>query len=87
MAEKDIRIIDEKLNAVSGGLTEEEYYAQAKKFGHVDTEAHLLEGTTCPDCQWGKLHFLRYQPGPFGNKEGVYYCELCHEYTVTALMK
>ncbi len=80
-------IIEENLSAVSGGYTEEEYYAQAEKFGHIDTEAHLLEGTKCPDCGWGKLTFWKYQPGPFGNKEGVYYCDTCHEYTITVLRK
>ena len=35
----------------------------------------------------GRLSFLRYQPGPFDNKEAVYYCDLCHEYTVTGLKK
>lgn len=49
-------IIEENLSAVSGGYTEEEYYAQAEKFGHIDTEAHLLEGTKCPDCGWVSLH-------------------------------
>ena len=87
MTDNEKRIEDEKLNKVTGGITEEEYYAQAKKFGHLDSEEHLLEGTTCPDCQWGKLRFCRYQPGPFGNREAVYSCDLCHEYTVAALPK
>ena len=80
-------ICPEKLETVSGGKTEEEYYAGFERFGHIDTEEHLLEGTTCRDCGWGKLRFWKYQPGPFGNREAVYECDSCGEYTVAALRK
>ena len=80
-------ICPETLESVSGGKTEEEYYADFERFGHIDTEAHLLEGTTCRDCGWGKLRFWKYQPGPFGNQEAVYECDSCREYTVAALRK
>ncbi|MBR4456035.1 MAG: hypothetical protein IKS32_07400 [Solobacterium sp.] len=82
------RIIDSKvLKKVSGGATEEEYYAEYEKFGLIDTEDHLLEGKTCRDCSFGKLRFWKYQPGPFGNKEAVYYCGACSEYTIAPLRK
>ena len=85
---KNKKVIDnEVLKSVAGGQTEEEYYAELAKFGLLDTEEHLLNGKKCGDCNMGKLSFLRYQPGPFGNKEAVYYCNLCHEYTVTGLRK
>lgn len=78
---------NEKLEEVAGGGTEEEYYAEHEKFGLIDDESHRLEGTTCRDCGCGKLKFWRYQPGPFGNKEAVYYCQTCHEYVITVLRK
>ena len=84
---KENKLIEEELEKVSGGYSEEEYYAEFEKFGLIDTEEHLLSGRTCQDCSRGKLRFWRYQPGPFGNKEAVYYCDLCHEYTIAALRK
>ena len=75
------------LEQVTGGESEEQYYAEYAKFGLIDTEEHLLQGKTCTDCNYGKLTFWRYQPGPFGNKEAVYYCNTCHEYTLAALRK
>ena len=36
---------------------EEEYYAELEKFGLIDTEAHLLQGTKCDCCNIGKLSF------------------------------
>lgn len=85
MSEAKKRITTDELDQVSGGRTEEDYFAQAERFGMIDTDAHLYDGKTCGDCGWGKLRFERYQPGPFGNREGVYYCSTCHEYTVTVL--
>ena len=77
----------EVLAKVSGGESEDQYYAEYERFGLIDTEEHLLNGKTCTDCNYGKLKFWRYQPGPFGNKEAVYYCDTCHEYTLAALRK
>lgn len=85
---KEEKVIEtEILSKVSGGETEEQYYEEFAKFGLIDTEEHLLQGTTCRDCDWGKLKFWKYQTGPFGNKEAIYYCDACHEYTVAPLRK
>ena len=80
-------ICPETLETVSGGETEEQYYADYERLGLIDTEQHLLEGGRCRDCGWGTLHFWKYQTGPFGNREAVYECEDCHEYTLAALRK
>ena len=87
MMSKENKLIDEELAKITGGRTEEEYYAEYEKFGLLDDESHRLEGRKCRDCDWGKLRFWKYQPGPFGNKEAVYYCETCHEYTIAVLRK
>ena len=79
------RLIEEELEKASGGYSEAEYYAENEKFGLIDTEAHLLSRTACQDCDRGKLRFIRYQPGLFGNREAVYCCDLCAEYTAAAL--
>ena len=87
MVSKNNVLIDDELEKITGGETEEHYYAEYAKFGLIDDETHRLNGTTCRDCNWGKLKFWRYQPGPFGNKEAVYYCDTCHEYTIAVLPK
>lgn len=87
MTNENSKIDANVLAKVSGGQTEEQYYDELAKFGLLDTEEHLLEGKTCSDCNRGKLKFWKYQPGPFGNQEAVYYCDLCHEYTVTGIKK
>ena len=81
------KISTEVLEKISGGQTEEEYYEELEKYGLLDTEAHLLNGTKCDCCNRGKLKFHHYQTGRFGNKEAVYFCSLCGEYTVTGLRK
>ena len=77
----------EQLESVAGGESEEQYYAKYARYGIIDTEEHFLQGTTCSDCGYGTLRFWRYQPGPFGNKEAVYSCNLCGEYTIAPLRK
>ena len=81
------RIIDKKLSEITGGMTEEKYYAEYEKYGPLDTEEHILQGGRCPECHKNTLRFWRYQPGPFGNKEAVYVCDECHEYQITVLRK
>ena len=86
MAEKN-KVEEVKLAQIAGGQTEEEYYAEYEKYGLIDTDEHLLQGKTCDFCNRGKLQFIRYQQGRFGNKEAIYRCSLCNEYAVTALRK
>ena len=86
MAEEN-KVEEVKLAQIAGGQTEEEYYAEYEKYGLLDTEEHLLQGKKCDFCNRGKLQFLRYQQGRFGNKEAIYRCSLCNEYAVTALRK
>lgn len=75
-------INEEEAAKVSGGVTREEYVAQFRKFGLIDGATPQHNGDTCDTCSRGKLNFLKYQTGRFGDKESIYRCSLCNEYAV-----
>lgn len=70
---------------VSGGETKEEYYKTYKRLGLIDSDPPAHNGDGCRYCNFGKIRFWRFQPGPFGNKESVYSCDSCHEYVIYAV--